>query len=741
MNHEQTLWKEVKDIVNPKILSKNNRYKKWEYGYNSDYDFIVISKTGKIGQIIEIQNLRIALPAVDKPFKRSEKQKEQYWEKQEYPKELARIKSRFDWDEYPNDFKEKWYDYIDEEFKYRSNGHWFYNNGVPTYITGTHYMYLQWSKIDVGAPDYRESNRLFFIFWEACKADNRCYGMCYLKNRRSGFSFMSSAELVNQATISSDARFGILSKSGADAKKMFTDKVVPISVNYPFFFKPIQDGMDRPKTELAYRVPASKLTRRKLDTNVQLKELEGLDTTIDWKNTGDNSYDGEKLKLLAHDESGKWERPDNILNNWRVTKTTLRLGRRIVGKCMMGSTSNALDKGGKNFKKLYNSSDVTKRNRNGQTSSGLYSFFIPMEWNYEGYMDTFGFPVFTTPKDKIKGADGVAIDIGVIEHWENEVEGLKDDQDGLNEYYRQFPRTEQHAFRDEAKSSLFNLTKIYEQIDYNEGVQNSKKVIKGNLQWEKGVKDTRVIFNPNPKGRFNISWFPNKNLQNNVILKDGRRYPGNEHVGAFGCDSYDISGTVDGRGSKGSLHGLTKFSMESAPPNHFFLEYIARPQTADTFFEDVLMACVFYGMPLLAENNKPRLLYYFKRRGYRAFSINRPDKTWNKLSLAEKEIGGIPNSSEDIKQAHAAAIESYIESNVGKVDEDYGDMYHQLTLEDWSTFDINNRTKHDASISSGLAIMACNRNKYKPNQERTTKTVSLGIKKFNNDGSFSQIIK
>jgi hypothetical protein len=175
-----------------------------------------------------------------------------------------------------------------------------------------------------------------------------------------------------------------LSKSGADAKKMFTDKVVPISVNYPFFFKPIQDGMDRPKTELAYRVPASKFTRRKLDANQAIKEITGLDTTIDWKNTGDNTYDGEKLRLLVHDESGKWERPNNILNNWRVTKTTLRLGSRVIGKCMMGSTSNALDKGGRNFKKLYDDSDVTKRNANGQTRSGLYSLFIPMEWNYEG---------------------------------------------------------------------------------------------------------------------------------------------------------------------------------------------------------------------------------------------------------------------------------------------------------------------------------------------------------------------
>ena len=739
MSYEQTLWKEIKDVVNPKILAKNNRFKKWDYGYNSDYDFIVISKTGKIGQIIEIQDLRIALPATDEPFKRSKEKAEQYWEKAEYPKELSRIKSRFDWEEYPAEFKEKWYDYIDNEFTRREQGFYFYNNGTPTYITGTHYMYLQWSKIDIGAPDFREANRLFFIFWEACKADTRCYGMCYLKNRRSGFSFMSSAELVNQATISSDARFGILSKSGSDAKKMFTDKVVPISVNYPFFFKPIQDGMDRPKTELAYRVPASKLTRRKLESNEQLRELDGLDTTIDWKNTGDNSYDGEKLKLLAHDESGKWERPDNILNNWRVTKTTLRLGSRIVGKCMMGSTSNALDKGGDNFKKLYYNSDVNKRNRNGQTSSGLYSLFIPMEWNYEGFIDTYGLPVFIRGKNEVKGVDGYEITTGVIEHWENEVDGLKSDQDSLNEYYRQFPRTEQHAFRDEAKSSLFNLTKIYQQIDYNEEANNKAAITIGSFSWENGIKDSKVLFKPNKDGRFKISWVPPVNIQNRIINKNGGKYPGNEHIGAFGCDSYDISGTVDGKGSNGALHGLTKFSMEDAPPNHFFLEYISRPQTAEIFFEDVLMACIFYGMPILAENNKPRLLYYFKRRGYRGFSINRPDKIWNKLSTTEREIGGIPNSSEDIKQSHAAAIESYIEEYVGSSELGHGDMYHQKTLEDWAAFNINNRTKHDASISSGLAIMACNKNRYTPVAVRQKKSINLGIKKYDNTGYNSKI--
>jgi len=736
--YSQSLVKTVEPIKKTTI-TRMNRGKKWKYGYNKEHDLIVLSHDGIIGEIIEIQNLIIALP---KPPKEIYKHQKNKWVKQEYPKELQRIKNIFDWRSYPENNKEKWYDYIDEEFKRREEGFWFINNGKPTWITGTHYMYLQWSKIDVGAPDFREANRLFYIFWEACKADKRCYGICYLKNRRSGFSFMSSAETVNLATLTGDARYGILSKTGADAKKMFTDKVVPISINYPFFFKPIQDGMDRPKTELAYRVPASKFTRKKITANEKIEELQGLDTTIDWKNTGDNSYDGEKLNLLVHDESGKWERPDNILNNWRVTKTCLRLGARIVGKCMMGSTSNALDKGGNNFKKLYYDSNVTKRNRNGQTKSGLYSLFIPMEWNYEGFIDEYGQPVFNNPSNDVRGPDGELIDYGIVDHWNNEAEGLKNDQDALNEFYRQFPRTEEHAFRDEAKNSIFNLVKIYEQIDYNDGTRNSSTYSTGNFQWVNGVKDTQVIFYPDPKGRFNVSWFPEQHLQNKIIIKKGIKYPANEHMGAFGCDSYDISGTVDGRGSNGALHGLTKFSMENCPPNHMFLEYIARPQTAEIFFEDVLMSLVFYGMPVLAENNKPRLLYHLKRRGYRGYSMTRPDKYWNKLSTSEKEIGGIPNSSEDIKQAHAAAVEMYIQQHVGHLGNgEYGNIYFNKTLNDWSRFDINKRTKFDATISSGLAIMACNRHLYAPNVKVEKPKLNINIAKYTNTGSVSKLIK
>jgi len=741
-----SLCRIIENYIPASVISNKNRVKSWLYGYNEQYNVTVISKTGEIGEIVDIEGLKIALPATpNKCLQRHVSKVEQYWERQELPRELARIQSIFQWNEKPKEFKNRWVDYIENEFDFREQGFWFMNNGVKTYITGSHYTYLQWSSIDVGYPDFREANRLYWIFWEACRADPRSFGIIYLKIRRSGFSFMASSECVNIGTLARNARIGMLSKTGPDAKKMFTDKVVPINSRFPFFFKPIMDGMDKPKTELSFRIPATKITKKNM-YDADDTEVEGLDTSIDWKNTDDNSYDGEKLLLLAHDESGKWTKPVNIKENWRVTKTCLRLGSKIIGKCMMGSTSNALSKGGQNYKDMFEDSDISKRNANGQTKSGLYSLFIPMEWNMEGFIDRYGHPVFRKPEEPVMGVDGNWITNGAIDYWEAEVDSLKSDADALNEFYRQFPRTQSHAFRDESKQSLFNLTKLYQQIDYNDSMIKEHYLTRGSFSWKDGIKDTDVIWTPDTRGRFLISWAPTKHMQNNVHIRNGIKYPGNEHLGSFGCDSYDISAVVGGRGSNGALHGMTKFHMDEAPVNEFFLEYVARPQTAEIFFEEVLMACIFYGMPILVENNKPRLLYHIKNRGYRGFSINRPDKQMAKLTKTERELGGIPNTSEDVKQSHASAIESYIEKHVGldleakyRDPEEMGTMPFTRTLEDWAKFDINDRTTFDASISSGLCIMANQKHLYIP--EKKESKLIINFAKYTNEGTTSQLIR
>ena len=84
--YKQTLVKVIEPIkIN--TIKRLNKSKKWRYGYNKENDIIVISKTGQIGDIIEIQNLKIALPKTpNQIYSRSKKQKEQYWEKSIYPK-------------------------------------------------------------------------------------------------------------------------------------------------------------------------------------------------------------------------------------------------------------------------------------------------------------------------------------------------------------------------------------------------------------------------------------------------------------------------------------------------------------------------------------------------------------------------------------------------------------------------------------------------------------------------------
>lgn len=738
----QPLCTIVEEVVNKQSLNHRNKNKLWKYGYDEKYDIVIISKNGTLGDIYHINGINIGLPKQPAHINK----KNDRWKPEPYPKELSKIKKMAEWNKKDYAFKSKWIDYIEKEFDRREEGYWFMNNGKPTYITGSHYMYLQWSKIDVGLPDFREANRILYIFWEACKADPRCFGMCYLKIRRSGFSFMASEECCNIGTTIRDGQVGIMSKTGEDAKALFTGKVVNMFVNYPFFFKPMQSGMDRPKQQLEFNLPASKITRKNMDDSFDIEE-NGLNTIIGWSPTGDNSYDSQKLQLLIEDEAGKVVE-GSILNAWRVRKTCLRLGSKIIGKCMMGSTSNKLSQGGSNYKKMFNDSNPMERSKNGQTKSGLYSLYIPTEWNLEGYIDEYGWPIVNaSPQKPVIGIDGEKVTMGVIEWWNNEVAALRNDADALNEFYRQFSRTTSHAFRDESKSSIMNLEKIYAQIDYNDGHEKLGYLTRGYFAWYNGVRFGKVIWIPNPKGRFLVSWIPPLELQNQVGDRNGLKYPLQEHIGAFGCDPYDIKGVVGGGGSKGALHGKTGFHMvQEAPLNDFFLEYIARPETPEIFFEDVLMACHFYGMPVLAENNKPRLLYHFKNNGYRPFAMNRPDKHKHQLSATELEIGGLPNTSEDMKQSHAGAIQTYVEKYVGYDTEGHyrspdviGTMPFNETLKDWAAFDIDHRTKHDASISSGLACMATQKNAYLP--QMVKKSVKVNIGRYDNRGTYSELIQ
>ena len=672
---------------------------------------IKIDPNGTEGEHVELHGLLVVLP---KKPKRSEilfhdKPKElQMWQRIPLPEELQRVRSMDEWFEKPAEFRNKFRSYVEKEFQRRRDGVWFYNNGLPTYITGRHYMFLQWSKIDIGYPSYLAFQREIFLHMAACEVDPRCFGQLYTKCRRSGYTNICSAVLVDEASQVKEKLLGIQSKTGKDAQEnIFMKKVVAIFRSYPFFFKPIQDGTTNPRMELAFREPSKRITKN----NKTSYRGDALNTVINWKNTTNNAYDGEKLHILYLDEAGKWEKPTDIREAWRIERTCLIVGRKIVGKAIMGSTVNPMNKGGNEYKGLWYDSDPNERNSNGRTRSGLYRIFIPAYDALEGFFDQYGNPVVEDPEKEVEGIDGAFITIGSKTYLKNERRSFKDNPSELNEVTRQFPFTEDEAFRDSIEGSLFNIGKIYQQIEHNEELFPDP-VIRGNFTWKE--KDKEVVFSPTPNGRFRVCWMPDTTQRNIVKIDRGKRVAPFGEYGCGGVDSYDLDATVDGRGSKGALHMYNKFSL-NRPPNMFVVEYASRPDLASIFYEDVLMCAFYYGYPLLVENNKYGIVRYFESRGYDGYLMDRPKHLLSSSSHVNVKTKGIPSNSQDVIQSHAQSIEKYIHEHVGVDSEtgEVGKMYFNRTLEDWIGFKIDKRTKFDLTISSGLALLATQKPKEK----------------------------
>ena len=727
----------------PERYSKGEFYPKSQYHknwYDEKTDSTLIDPKGTRGQLIVLDGLNIILPEVPKNKKdilfNKSKKAEQYWRRTPIPVGVS------------VDSVDAYTEYILEEFRRRREGIWFMNNGEPVYLTGAHYFALQWCKMEDsgGYMDFRFAQLEMFYHTEACLIDNRCIGQFFVKSRRTGYTYEKICRMLDEATSNNNANFGITSKSDEDAKKAFA-KFSYAYLNLPFFFRPVVRGKEDSKVFLEFAKPSnmSKEAKKKRDTHTD----DYLNTKIDFQPTNEGSYDGQKMFRYLADEASKWTKGRSFLNHWGQVSPTMDEGGKIVGKAFVGSTVAAMKDGGFEFRSLYYQSLISKRDGvTNRTPSGLYSFFLPAHKNMAEFTDKYG--VCHTDLqhgESFINVEGVKKTMGSIKYLEAQRSSKRKESDiAYNDELRAFPMTIDEAFRDELDNALFNVEKINEQISFNLNNDIDKTLVRGNFSWQDGIPDTKVVWNPNPKGKFLVNWIPEEFMRNLREMKAGWNgysfAPLNEDIGAFGCDPYDISGVVDGRakkslkdndnsgGSKGALSGVTGFTLSNAPSNSFFLEYISRTQTSEIFFEDVLMACVFYGMPILVENNKPRLLYHFKNRGYRNFAITRFDKAANRLSVTEREIGGIPNSSEDVIQMHSSAIESYINKHVGIINEDgdFGSMSFNKTLQDWLEFDIRDRRKYDLGISSGLALMAINKNAYRPKIE--SKPITINIHKY-----------
>ncbi len=486
----------------------------------------------------------------------------------------------------------------------------------------------------------------------------------------------AGAFLFELTSRSKNKNAGIQSKTFEDARDNVFSKGIVMPFKYLIdFFVPIYDtekGLT-PKSELRF----FKTNKRGAVGDVFDKKIE-LESEITFKSADKFAYDGKKIHRYLGDEAGK-TKSVNVYERHQVVQFCMMQDENIIGKCLYTTTVEEMEDGGEHFKELWMASDQNNRNSNGKTRSGLYRYFMPAYKTL--YYDQYGFP----DEERAK-----------VEYM-NERAGLESDPRALASYIRKNPFTIEEAFFSEGESCLYDALKINKQIESVTWVDEKELYLRGEFLWERGERDSRVIFKETSNGKFLVhrkaNVFDDQNY-NQVIQYGTKKAPKDINKNSIGVDPYDHDNTVSKERSDGAAYVYRRYSSTDELSETFLVEYINRPQKADIFYEDMIKMAHFFGCQVLAEDQKIGLIKYFERRGYEKFLY--------KMHGASKY--GI-SASTKTHQEIAEQTELYIEENIHKV------IFKNL-LDDWLKFNINKTTKFDAAMASGYTLILASNSKF-----------------------------
>lgn len=601
-------------------------------------------------------------------YERSPKKSEQKWERIELPKDYdkKRAKEQARQKDDPEFFDPELESIRERHWMYRRCGFWFKNNGVPTYITGTHWYYLNWCVTNIGYMDYRNTDRKIFYCWASVENDPRAGGLVYVSRRRGGKTYIAGACLLDRVSLGLDKIGGIQSKTDEDAKIVFNKTIVNYFVNLPHFFKPIYDTSQglRPKKELRFFKPTIK--GKNADDMLHGDELR---STINFGSSEPFAYDGNALYAYILDEFGKPQRA-NVWDTWNIVRYCMDQDGRWVGKAIVTSTIEDLDVTGQGPKDIWLNSDQGKRDGNGRTTSGLYRLFFGA--HESTFFDEFG-------NEQVEKG---------LEYYNNMRKAYSHDTRQLSSIIRKNPFTIEEAFRVDGDKCLYDAMKLNERLDRLTWKENV--TTRGNFVWEGGVRDSRVIWEPSDNGKWEVATMFDKEEDTNKILKRGDLFYPNNNGFVMGVDPIDHNTTEDGRRSNGAAVVLKKYSpLDSGPYNNAFVcKYKHRPDSVAVFYEDMVKMAVFYGCSVLFENNKIGMLRYFEDRGYGNFLMWLPDRQ-------QPGIAASPKTHQYI----AELTETYINDNHERI-------YFKDLIQEWLEFDLNNTTKFDVAMAAGYTLIA-----------------------------------
>lgn len=567
-----------------------------------------------------------------------------------------------------------------QEFDRIENGFWLLIKGKPVFLTGFHYFYLNWWELNTGYPDFRDTDRQLFYFWQYVLEDDNCYGLLEITKRGVGKSYRVGAVAYLQTVRHKKAHVGIQSKTNEDAEEMFLTKVVEPYKQLPEFLIPTHNHGTEPQTKLNFFPPAERGAASRFKQN----SSESLRSMLTYRNSGERAYDGTTLKFLIQDEIAKLEKKNgNAQKRLGVNRNCVYRDSKMVGKIWATTTVEDMDKGGEQVKDIWYDSDLKKKSDIGRTKSGLYRYFTSALQC--SYFDQWGYPVLRLAKE------------------EHDAERTNKEGDSVEYigYVQRNPYNIEEAFMTLGGECIYNAAILQNRQRF---LQEFDMVTRGDFEWVDGIQDSKVYFKPNEEnGAWEVSWLFDKEEESNRVAKgiEANGFvtyaPKNDRNFASALDPVSHKQTVELRRSNAAMAIYRKFDPwhDTDQSDTFVADYVMRNDNPEDDYENALKACVYFGVSILIENNKNAALDYFYRRGYGEFIMTRPKST---TTSAAQETDGIPSNT--------PVIEYYIGAGRVHVSQHGHKLNHLRIVRDLLDFNPMKRTKYDLAVAAQLCLVA-----------------------------------
>lgn len=571
------------------------------------------------------------------------------------------------------------YNLLIQERKRRKEGVWFYNKGIPTYITGSHYFLLQWCKVYAvnALMDFKEFKELFgidtpFSYYTQWYADYGRYvefqrdifylldlvdneknsaGLFLTKAKKTGVTMLMACHLLNLGTLNKNKQLAIMSKKTKDAIEVNFLYMYHAFMGLPKAFQPMYSNLPKEKGEIFFGAKIFRGTSKKGKALSQQEQNEALNTKIKCVATALKAFDSPVQYRAWIDEPTKIFEESNldIQELYDTSLATVKIQQKITGKIYLTCyVSEGNDEGVDICRKIYFDSKLkTIKGGDNRTKSEMYCHHISALYSDFESIDKYGICDEKSANNKIEMA---------IERAKSD--SSKSGGKKLQSVQRQNARNENEAWSISGTKSIFNpvqfgrqILNIEEQERDNPSPLWTYGYLKWNVPlWEIGKKNKRplgkisnVIFVPanidtidneemckvavRKQPNIDLLNMPNKlgkDEQNNYIRPDKL-----SHFSGFDPVNYSsdyIEGSmISGYTINGHDEGLNT-RTKSIESKIIVSKYFFRNEDPDENFEDILKYMVYFGGLYVVEGNSSHTAERLIKEGFANYMVFRDEE-------------------------------------------------------------------------------------------------------------------